>query len=58
MELIEFLKSLDVPKSLTPEEKKTGIAQMIDDLERMAKNDGCIAAGYVLDVLEYVAKKK
>lgn len=38
-------------KYMTKQERLDGIATMLDDLERLAKEDGCVAAGWALEFL-------
>lgn len=53
-EILEFLIDLDVPnyRHLSRDEKIVSYSQLIADLFQLSKGDGCIAAAWVLDIVE------
>ena len=51
--MIDRLELLPIPsiQNLGTVEAKNGIRQMIEDLEKLAKDDGVVAAAWALEVL-------
>lgn len=58
--MIEALADIPIPSTeyMCQEDKCGGVAQMIDDLETLARKDGCIAAAWALEVLREISKEK
>lgn len=54
MKLIELVKSLPNYHHLSDAEIANGMRQLLEDLQRLAKTDGCISAGVAFDILSAI----
>lgn len=59
-EAVEYLARLDLPttRDMAMEDRRNGIRQMLLDLFRLAVNDGCVAAGFAVEVLTNLNDQK
>ncbi len=54
------ISEIELPstKHLSPDDKLEGTCQMLDDLERLAEEDGCIAAAWAIEWVKAVAGQR
>jgi len=57
---VKVLASIEIPTTryMGDEEKRDGVEQMLRDLRQLARQDGCIAAAWAVEVLRAIASKK
>jgi len=56
---LKVLANIPIPSTqyMSDEEKRDGVEQMLRDLRQLARQDGCIAAGWALEILREIATR-